>query len=63
MSAKRANQALAARPLWQRNYYEHVVRGEAELGRIREYILGNPASWADDEENPSLTPPTSPRRR
>ena len=29
--------------VWKRNYYEHVVRGEAELQRIREYILNNPA--------------------
>lgn len=28
--------------VWQRNYYEHVVRNEEELNRIREYILGNP---------------------
>ena len=29
-------------PVWQRNYYEHIVRNEEELNRIREYILGNP---------------------
>ena len=28
--------------LWQRNYYEHILRNEAELARIREYILDNP---------------------
>ena len=38
--------------LWQRNYYEHVIRNKNELNSIREYILNNPASWADDEENP-----------
>ena len=38
--------------LWQRNYWEHVVRGEESLSRIRRYILDNPASWAFDEENP-----------
>ncbi|MGH2586193.1 MAG: transposase, partial [Dehalococcoidia bacterium] len=37
---------------WQRNYYEHVIRTEAALDRIREYIVGNPDHWADDEENP-----------
>jgi len=36
--------------LWQRNYYERIVRDEAELGAIREYIAANPANWADDEE-------------
>jgi putative transposase len=32
----------ASTPIWQRNYYEHVVRNESELGRIREYIAINP---------------------
>jgi putative transposase len=41
-------------PLWQRNYYEHVVRDEDDLMRIREYIENNPAQWALDEENPEL---------
>jgi len=39
-------------PLWQRNYYEHVVRDERDLNRIRQYILDNPACWAMDGENP-----------
>lgn len=34
---------------WQRNYYEHVIRNEAELNAIREYILSNPANWTTDE--------------
>jgi putative transposase len=34
---------------WQRNYYEHVIRSENELGRIREYIINNPAMWTTDE--------------
>jgi REP element-mobilizing transposase RayT len=38
--------------LWQRDFYEHVVRTEAELMAIREYILGNPARWDEDENNP-----------
>lgn len=40
-------------PIWQRNYYEHVVRNEDELDRIREYIRNNPAQWALDRENPA----------
>jgi REP element-mobilizing transposase RayT len=40
------------RSLWQRNYYEHIVRSENELARIREYIANNPAQWALDRENP-----------
>ncbi|MBN1878440.1 MAG: transposase [Anaerolineae bacterium] len=39
-------------PLWQRNYYEHVIRNEADLQRIREYIFNNPASWLEDENHP-----------
>jgi putative transposase len=31
--------------LWQRNYYEHIIRDEAALGRIRRYIENNPATW------------------
>jgi len=38
--------------LWQRNYYEYVIRNEDELNRIREYIIGNPAKWDLDRENP-----------
>jgi putative transposase len=38
--------------LWQRNYYEHIIRNDADLDRIREYIFNNPANWANDEENP-----------
>ncbi|MFH1665556.1 MAG: transposase, partial [Candidatus Omnitrophota bacterium] len=35
--------------LWQRNYYEHVIRNEHDLNRIREYIINNPAKWEEDE--------------
>lgn len=37
---------------WQPNYYDHVIRSESSLQRIREYIEGNPGRWAEDEENP-----------
>ena len=39
--------------LWQRNYYEHVVRGEGDLRRVRQYIADNPQRWALDRENPA----------
>ncbi len=39
-------------PVWQRNYYEHIIRNEDELNRVREYIINNPLRWADDENNP-----------
>ncbi len=36
---------------WQRNYYEHIIRNENELNRIREYIVSNPFRWKFDREN------------
>lgn len=39
-------------PVWQRNYYERVVRTEAELANIRQYITENPQRWDQDENNP-----------
>ena len=39
--------------IWQRNYYEHVIRDEESLNRIREYILNNPSQWDLDPENPT----------
>ena len=35
--------------LWQRNFYEQIIRNEHELQKIREYIMNNPASWHEDE--------------
>ena len=40
-------------PVWQRNYYEHVVRDEKEWDRIQRYIEANPLNWSKDDENPS----------
>ncbi|GIV57081.1 MAG: hypothetical protein KatS3mg040_1849 [Candidatus Kapaibacterium sp.] len=39
-------------PVWQRNYYEHIIRTEDALQRIREYIATNPLRWHLDRENP-----------
>ncbi|CBL45870.1 Hypothetical protein HDN1F_22870 [gamma proteobacterium HdN1] len=41
--------------VWQRNYYEHIIRSEESLTRIREYIINNPLQWALDRENPANT--------
>ena len=46
----RANTDVYA--VWQRNYYEHIIRNEPALHRIRTYIAANPARWTDDSENP-----------
>ena len=35
--------------LWQRNYYERIIRNEIELNNTRQYILDNPKNWKDDE--------------
>ena len=43
----------AGRRLWQRNYFERIVRDEEALDRIRRYIIANPANWAKDPENPA----------
>ena len=40
--------------LWQRNYWEHIIRDESEWATIREYIGNNPARWAEDQLNPAL---------
>jgi len=37
--------------VWQRNYYEHIIRDERSLNRIREYIAANPLRWHLDREN------------
>jgi len=51
-STRRANQINASPglPLWQRNYFERVIRDEAEMGRIIAYIHANPSRWQEDKE-------------
>ncbi len=40
-------------PVWQRNFYERVIRHNSELNRVRQYIRDNPRAWMDDPENPA----------
>jgi len=56
ISAIQINRLLnrSGQPLWQRNYYEHIIRNEDELNNIRQYIINNPINWSLDEENPNL---------
>jgi REP element-mobilizing transposase RayT len=42
--------------VWQRNYYEHVVRTEREKEQIYAYIVSNPVQWDSDDENPAGHP-------
>lgn len=53
-SARRVNKIRQTPgvPVWQRGYYEHIIRDDESLRRIREYIWNNPAQWENDEENP-----------
>ena len=36
---------------WQRNYYEHIIRNQAELEKVQLYITENPRRWSEDQEN------------
>jgi REP element-mobilizing transposase RayT len=38
--------------IWQRNYYEHIIRNEDEHQRIHIYIEADPVNWINDDENP-----------
>lgn len=53
ISAINVNRVLgrSGQPLWQRNYFERIIRNEKELENIQEYIVNNPARWEDDPEN------------
>ncbi len=53
-SARRINELLNSPgvPVWQRNYYEHIICDDDDLNRTHLYIEANPLNWAEDEENP-----------
>ena len=48
-------QGTPGQRLWQRNYYERVIRNDEEWNRVREYIAANPTQWEIDVENPNAT--------
>jgi len=56
LSAIAVNRLLGrkGKPLWQEDYFEHIIRDAEELETIRDYILHNPARWPEDPENPDL---------
>ncbi len=64
VSTKRINEmrSTPGAMFWQRNYWEHIVRNDADLDRIREYIQNNPARWSEDQLHPDA-PPNSFNRR
>ncbi len=53
-SAKQINELrwMPGELVWQRNYFEHVIRSDEKLNKIREYIIANPEQWENDPENP-----------
>ena len=51
-SSEENNWTLFDKRLWQRNYYDHIIRSEKSLNYIREYIVNNPIRWEFDKENP-----------
>jgi len=57
VSTKRINELSnsSAGRIWQRGFFEHVIRGERDLTRIREYISTNPRRWHLDRDNPEQT--------
>lgn len=54
VTTRRINQIRRSQgtPIWQRNYYEHVIRNEKSLQFIRQYIDNNPSSWRQDQLHP-----------
>lgn len=52
-SARRINemQNTSGQPFWQSRFYEHVIRDDRALNRIRQYIIDNPINWQDDRNN------------
>ena len=48
---------FSRRSIWQRNYYDHVIRDDASLALIRQYIADNPFRWPEDPENPARQSP------
>ena len=54
-TAKRINniRLTPGAPVWQRNYYERVIRDDREVKHAREYILDNPNRWSEDRYNPA----------
>lgn len=53
-SSKQINQIrnTSGMPVWQRNYWDHIIRDKKSLKNIRKYIINNPAKWEEDEKNP-----------
>jgi hypothetical protein len=57
-SARRINnlRKSTGKPVWQRNYYEHIIRNNESFQKIGDYILTNPIQWENDRYYPGGTP-------
>ena len=51
--SRQAGNELGINNIWQRNYYDHIIRDQQDLEQISSYILDNPRQWNEDEENPN----------
>ena len=49
LSVRAAKPYLGDKPLFQRSYYDHVIRGERDYSETWAYMDGNPGRWAEDE--------------
>ena len=63
LTTKRFNQLreTTVMSVWQRNYFERIIRNEDELNRVRQYIHDNPLNWDTDEEDPNRKASNRPR--
>ena len=52
---KKYNWERFNKKLWQRNYWEHIIRNEPAYNRIANYIINNPANWDEDKLNPDIS--------
>ena len=54
-SARKINEMRASTgtPVWQRGFYDHVIRDDGELDRVRTYVMDNPRKWSEDADNPA----------
>ncbi len=51
-----AQRGASRSAVWQRNYYEHIIRNEADWRRIAAYIQANPLGWTEDQLHPAAPP-------
>ena len=57
ISTKQINsmRSISGQSIWQRSYYEHIIRNDGEFNRVREYVMNNPMQWHLDTENPKAS--------